>query len=168
MSPSDKTTANSPPAADTAESAPEGSIDIGQLAVLTGYVLRRAQLAVFDDFNASLATLQLRPAQYSVLLVLQRNPGCTQSAVAAALGIQRANFVTLLDTLEQRGLASRTPSQHDKRSHALHLTPLGQTTLQAAHHLVAEHDARQRDQLGPDSAGVIATLQRLANKPGPS
>jgi DNA-binding MarR family transcriptional regulator len=145
-----------------AEGGFTAALDIGPLAQLTGYVLRRAQMAVFDDFIATLAELRLRPAQYSVLMLLERHPGSTQSAVAAALGIQRANFVALLDTLQSRGLTRRTPSPQDKRSHALYLTGLGTRTLQRAHALVAAHEARQVARLGGDAAALQAALRRLS------
>lgn len=130
------------------ETASETALDLGPLPRLTGYALRRAQMAVFEDFIATLAGLDLRPAQYSVLLVLERNPGSTQTAVASALGIQRANFVSLLDGLERKGLARRAPSSTDRRSHALALTSQGRDVLERAHQLVAEHDARMLAQVG--------------------
>ena len=155
----------SKPLEDAAETdiAPEaGGIDLGPLPRLAGYALRRAQLAVFEDFIATLADLDLRPAQYSVLLVVERNPGSTQTAVAAALGIQRANFVALIDGLEAKGLARRAPSPNDRRSYALELTPLGVETLQRAHLLVAEHDARIIARLGADrSMPLIDMLHAL-------
>ena len=66
-------------------------------------MLRRAQLIVFQDFFAAFAPFDIRPAQFSVLTVIERNPGLTQSQVAAALGIKRTNFVGMLDELEKRG-----------------------------------------------------------------
>lgn len=153
------------PTDETADADPPptgGKVDLGPLPRLTGYALRRAQLAVFEDFIATLAGLDLRPAQYSVLLVVERNPGSTQTAVAAALGIQRANFVALIDGLEQKGLARRAPSPNDRRSYALELTPLGVVTLQRAHGLVAEHDARMIARIGTDgTAPLIDMLHAL-------
>src|SRR6478752_9631441 len=77
-------------------------IDLGPLPELMGYVLRRAQLVVFQDFFAAFAPFDISPAQLSVLTVIERNPGLTQTQVAAALGIKRTNFVGLLDELERR------------------------------------------------------------------
>jgi DNA-binding MarR family transcriptional regulator len=74
-------------------------------------VLRRAQLAVFQDFFMAFAPFDIRPAQYSVLTVIERNPGLTQSQVAEALGIKRTNFVGMLDALEARGLTERRPGR---------------------------------------------------------
>jgi DNA-binding MarR family transcriptional regulator len=141
------------------------ALDLGPLPRLAGYALRRAQLAVFEDFITTLAELDLRPAQYSVLLVLERNPGSTQTAVAAALGIQRANFVALLDGLERKGLARRAPSPTDRRSHALGLTPRGHEVLVRANTLVAQHDARMIAGVGVERwTDVLAVLHALSER----
>src|SRR5262245_729401 len=100
--------------------------EVGPLANMVGYVLRRAQLAVFDEVIASFTELELRPAQFSVLVLLGHSPGLKQSDVANALGIQRANFVVLFDGLERRGLAKRSSAIHDRRSYALYLTESGE------------------------------------------
>ena len=88
-------------------------------------MLRRAQLVVFQDFFAAFAPFDIRPAQFAVLTVIERNPGLTQSQVADALGIKRTNFVGMLDALEARGLAERRQTARDKRSYALYLTAEG-------------------------------------------
>ncbi|MEN3384710.1 MAG: hypothetical protein V7608_4754, partial [Hyphomicrobiales bacterium] len=65
----------------------KAEIDLGPLPELIGYVLRRAQLVVFQDFFSAFAPFDISPAQFSVLTVIERNPGLTQTQVAAALGI---------------------------------------------------------------------------------
>lgn len=140
-------------------------IDVGPLSRMIGYALRRAQLAVFDDFIATLAEVNLRPAQFSVLLVLDRAPGSTQSALAASLGIKRANFVAMMDELEHRGLAERTVSPSDKRSHAIFLTDRGRKALDRARALAERHETRQVAKLGDGGAETLLTLLgRLAGK----
>jgi len=98
------------------ERAQAQEIDLGPLPHLVGYMLRRAQLAVFQDFWRGYEAFDIRPAQYAVLLVIERNPGLRQSQVSAALNIKRANLVALLDSLESRGLARRVPVATDRRS----------------------------------------------------
>lgn len=150
---------------DTATDETPDAIDIGPLSRMIGYALRRAQIAVFEDFIASLAEVNLRPAQFSVLLVLDRAPGSTQSALASALGIKRANFVAMMDDLEQRGLAERTVSPSDKRSHAIYLTERGSKTLDRARALAQEHETRQIDRLGPGGVNeLLGLLGRLAGR----
>src|ERR1700694_4885401 len=80
-------------------------VDLGMLPDLIGFMLRRAQIAVFQEIFKLFSEVDIRPAQFSVLTVIEKNPGLTQSRVSAALGIKRTNFVALLDSLEQRGLA---------------------------------------------------------------
>jgi DNA-binding MarR family transcriptional regulator len=136
---------------------------LGSLAGLIGYALRRAQLAVFDETIRSVADLDLRLAQVSVLAVVGHRPGLKQTEVAAALGIQRANFVALIDSLEERGLARRAPDPSDRRRHALHLTAEGERVLAQATARVAAVEARLAAKLGPHGREeLLAMLWRLA------
>jgi DNA-binding MarR family transcriptional regulator len=143
------------------DSAPDTAgtgLDVGPLAGKVGYALRRAQIAVFDDVIAAFAELDLRPAQYSVLVLLEHAPGLKQSDVAGALGIQRANFVALFDGLERRGLARRSPTPNDRRSYALYLTEAGQGVLARAARLEADHEARLDARLGPGGREQLLKL----------
>src|SRR5258707_9604949 len=86
-----------------ADEAAEGTaLQLGELSELLGYSLKRAQLKVFEDFLHCVAPLQLTPAQFSVLLLLDKNPGRNQTEIANTLGILRPNFVAMLDGLEGR------------------------------------------------------------------
>ena len=74
----------------------EATLQLGELSELLGYVLKRAQLKVFEDFLCCVAPLQLTPAQFSVLLLLDKNPGRNQTEIANTLGILRPNFVSMV------------------------------------------------------------------------
>jgi DNA-binding MarR family transcriptional regulator len=124
------------------ERSPVQEIDLGPLPHLVGYMLRRAQLAVFQDFWRGYAELDIRPAQYAVLIVIERNPGLRQSQISSALNIKRANLVALLDSLETRGLAKRVPVVSDRRSYALHLTEDGTALMRRLAEVNAAHEAR--------------------------
>ncbi|MBN9001530.1 MAG: MarR family transcriptional regulator [Rhizobiales bacterium] len=102
-------------------------IKMGELSELLGYSLKRAQLRIFDDFIRCVASLNLTPAQFSVLLLIDRNPGRNQTEIANTLGILRPNFVAMLDSLEGRELCVRVRSANDRRSHILMLTDNGRT-----------------------------------------
>ena len=54
-------------------------LDIGLLNEHLGYFIRRLQVWVFQDFIRTLAPVDIRPAQYSVLVVIAANPGLSQS-----------------------------------------------------------------------------------------
>ena len=121
------------------------------LDVLTGhagYAVRRFQLWIFQDFIKTLAEVDIRPTQYSVMTVIGANPGLSQMAVAKRLGIERARLVHLLDSLEHRDLVSRIRSATDRRSHALHLTARGRTALAQFKRLAAEHERHVVEKIG--------------------
>ena len=157
------------PASDVAlveESDSVGAIDPLDLSGLTsivGYPLRRAQIAVFEDFARRFAALNLTPAQYSTLVAIGDNPGRNQSEIAGALGIQRPNFVAMMDELQRRGLAERTRSGADRRSNAVALTSTGRALLERGRVEQAASEATIDALLGPDTrAALVTTLLRLA------
>jgi DNA-binding MarR family transcriptional regulator len=152
------------------ESAENGGsdapIELGELSELLGYSLKRAQLRIFEDFLRCVASLQLTPAQFSVLLLLDKNPGRNQTEIASTLGILRPNFVAMLDVLESRDLCTRIRSTNDRRSHILVLTDKGKAVLARAKKLVAvKHEARLNELLGTaNRAALLAMLTRIANE----
>jgi DNA-binding MarR family transcriptional regulator len=157
---------NREPSMPTAAPPPlsEDALETGATTGIVGYRLRRAQLSVFQKFLAVFDELKLRPAEYSVLVLIADNPGRKQTEIAEVLGIKRANFVTLVHGLEQRGLVERHPSPQDKRANALHLTTSGQSFLA---HARGVHNAMEDDlvaQLGGDAARdrLLALLDRLS------
>ena len=139
-------------------------LDLGPLPDLIGYVLRRAQLVVFQDFFNAFAPFDVSPAQFSVLTVIERNPGLTQTQVAEALGIKRTNFVGMLDELERRALAERRQTARDKRSHALYLTAEGASLMRKLKPVLKAHESRMIDKVGEEGrAALIALLQEIAD-----
>lgn len=132
----------------SAASSRRARVNLGALDGHLGYFLRRAQVAVFQHFIRTLDDIDVRPAQYSVLIVIGANRGLSQSDVANTLGIERARLVRLLDRLEKRELVRRRPSPSDRRSHLLELTRPGQKLLQRAKALAAGHEAHLAARLG--------------------
>ena len=142
------------------EGLPE-ALQLGELSEQLGYVLKRAQLKVFENFLRCMASLQLTPAQFSVLLLMDKNSGRNQTEIANTLGILRPNFVAMLDGLESRDLCTRIRSTNDRRSHILVLTDKGRAVLARAKKLVAsKHEARLNELLG--HANRTALLDMLA------
>ncbi|MFO1117039.1 MAG: MarR family transcriptional regulator [Beijerinckiaceae bacterium] len=141
-----------------------GSAHLGHLDHVLGYTLRRAQVAVFNDFRRSFAELDIRPTQYAVLSILAEHPGLKQGDVSAALGIKRTNFVAVLDELERRGLARREAVADDRRSRALFLTEDGAALTAKMKKMNAAHEARLAALLDPgEAATLIALLRKLTD-----
>jgi DNA-binding MarR family transcriptional regulator len=144
----------------------DGAVKMTPLSGYVGYALRRAQGVIFADFNHTLAELSLRPGQFAVLMMIDQNPGASQSDVSAALGIQKANFVATIADLEKRGLVRRRKSESDARTYSLGLTPRGRTLLQRAAELQSLHEARVTEQLGKEGRlQLLGLLDRLSALP---
>src|SRR6185437_9656882 len=71
---------------------PVRNLDRGMLPSLLGYVLRRTQSAVFADFAATFAKAgeALTPGEFGLLVLVDRNAGLSQMALAHALGLTAA------------------------------------------------------------------------------
>lgn len=135
-------------------------LSLGVLEAHLGYFLRRVQVWVFQDFLRTLSRHDVRPAQYSVLAVIEANPGLSQSDLADLLGIERARLARMLDRLEKRGLAERRPSPRDRRSHALYLSREGQKALKRIKVLAGQHEANLAEKLGPEKRRLMIELLR--------
>ena len=138
-------------------------MDVKMLSNYVGYALRRAQSAVFADFIDTLAELKLRPGPFTVLTVIDQNPGTSQSHVSVALGIQKANFVATITDLVRRGYVMRHRSESDGRSYELELTPRGKRLLERAAELQKLHESRIAARLGARGREqLLELLARLA------
>ena len=120
---------------------------MGLLEQSVGYRLRRAQLAIFAKVLQELKDLDLGPGQVGVLTLVDHNPGITQAEVCAALGIQRANLVTLINVLEGRRVVERQAVAADRRSSALVLTAEGRRLLRKATDAHRSVEAASRESL---------------------
>ena len=144
------------------DEAPAGH-GIPPMGSIIGYKLRRAQLRVFQDFIGTFAGMKLRPAEFSVLALIAETSGQKQSEISSQLGIKRANFVALMDSLERRGLAERRKASTDRRSHSLHLTPEGMRFVTSMASVWHDHENRMIEKLGgpQERDRLIALLDRL-------
>jgi DNA-binding MarR family transcriptional regulator len=133
-------------------------VDLGPLTDYLGYALRRASMSAVAEFLEAFQEIELRPTQFAVLTLIAENPGVRQTEICASLGIQKANFVPLLNELERRGLALRKSVVGDRRSSALHLTALGNTTLQRARTIHEEYESRFVTRLGRRNRDQLLTL----------
>jgi DNA-binding MarR family transcriptional regulator len=133
-------------------------VALGGLDQFTGYVVRRAQVWIFQDFKRALKDLDVTPAQFSVMKIVAANPGIAQARVAEALGIERARLVQMLDRLEMPGFIARTRSSTDRRSHALQLTAEGGRLLARLEERIAAHERNVVERLGAKGKSELLRL----------
>jgi DNA-binding MarR family transcriptional regulator len=104
-------------------------IDYGDLEDYYGYALRRAQVAAFGAFFRATSGAGITPPRFTALVILDANPGITQTTLGKVLGTARSGAMSLTDWLVDRGLAERRHREHDGRVWGLHLTPRGKSLL---------------------------------------
>ena len=98
----------SPRAAD----APEGSLRplpglrYGVLDTLMGYALRRAQNALYLDFQRAVGD-DVSPQRFAALVLIVGNPGLRQGLLAEAMGLHRSGGMRLVDWLHAQGWVRR-------------------------------------------------------------
>lgn len=144
----------------------DDSIDLGLLPELIGFNLRCAQVAVFQHFNRTAGAAEISPPQLGALILIEANPGISQSAIAGALRFDRSTLVQIIDRLEERGFVVREVSAHDRRSHALKLTQEGAAALAELKQLTNAHEDHMTRMLSADEkAQLIDLLARLHQTP---
>jgi DNA-binding MarR family transcriptional regulator len=130
---------------------------------LLGFRIRFAHTAMYRDFAASLEDLDLTQKQVGSLWLISANPGVSQAALAAALSMDRATMMSIIDRLENGGLVVRKRSVSDRRRQELHLTPAGQKTLAKARNAIARHERRFASRLSADEfTRLLSALRKIA------
>jgi len=131
----------------------------GVLPELLGYRLRLAQRAVFRDFASSVA--ELSPGRAGMLLLVEANPGVTQSRLADAVGLDRSTMVGVIDALEARDLIERRRGS-DRRTNGLWLTRAGRAFVARLKSRIEVHERRVAAHLTPvERDQLLALLEKL-------
>jgi DNA-binding MarR family transcriptional regulator len=140
-------------------------IALGALDELVGYHLRRASAVLAGDFSRAVAGTGMRQVLFGILSVIAANPGINQGNVGKALGIQRANMVSLVNELVDRGLVSRDVAPDDRRAFSLTLTQDGVSVVEKTLVRIHQHEQRLLSDFSlQERALLIALLGRIEAK----
>jgi DNA-binding MarR family transcriptional regulator len=144
------------------------AVDYGTLPNHVGYLLRLAQLRVWEDFYGRLSETGISPALFSALMLIDRNPGLQQSRLGEALGVARSGAMTMVDRLERLGLVERRADPHDRRAYGLFLTNDGERRMQDLVTRVKVHDKLINAVLSADEhRTLMALLRKFVAAPTP-
>jgi len=131
--------------------------ELGNLGNMLGVELRIAQILA-DKLFATSQELQMASGHYTVLSLIDLNPGINQSALARSMYLDRSSMVPILDQLERKEWIERKRPPNDRRSHALHLTKPGRIALKQAHHQVSDLEERIATEMGHDKSAQLLKL----------
>jgi DNA-binding MarR family transcriptional regulator len=138
-------------------------IDYAELDTMFGYALKRAQIAAFEAFSRATNGVGITPPRFTALVILQTNPGISQSVLGEVLGTARSGAMMLADWLEGRGLAERRHQPDDGRAWGLYLTTKGEDLLETLRRRVRAQDQRFAARLAkPDQRKLLQLLEKLA------
>ena len=133
-------------------------VDTRFLESLIGYNARRAALAIIEEFLERMAVYGLKPVDFSVMSVIVHNPGVTSRQLCASLNILPPNLVSLIQSLDSRGLVERLPHPHDGRAVGLHPTKKGKALMVQAEATASELERNVGGKLTPNQAQTLVTL----------
>ena len=98
-------------------------VDLDRLGSALGFLMRLAQLKIYERFFEEVGEHELKPGEFSVLWVILNNPGIRQSVLGQRLMIKRAHMTKLIRALEDQGLVSRRIPDDDRRAVEITLMP---------------------------------------------
>lgn len=143
-------------------STPVATVDQSCLDHLLGYQIVQADIPTKRAFHKHIGEpLGLRPVEFTILVLVLHNPGCTGKQLAQALAVTAPNITILLDRLSEKGLLERVRSETDRRAQNIHLTAAGQALAKKAH---AVSRRMEHDILRHLSEGERAMLLELLHK----
>src|SRR6516164_7622835 len=150
----------------TKELTPAGRLAVERLHDVIGYQIAQASIVTLAIFQRAAGdALELRPVEYTMLVLVHENPGSTAARLARALAVSAPNITMWLDKLQRRGLMRREASETDRRSQHLYLTDKGRKLAEEATRRVieAEHHAFSHLSNG-ERAILVELLRKLALK----
>jgi DNA-binding MarR family transcriptional regulator len=132
------------------------------LESLLGYNARRASLTILSVVFERMASLGLRPVEFSMLSLIHHNPGVTSRRLSEALAIQPPNLVGKVANMLEKGWITRQVDSQDKRALVLSLTKEGQALIEKAEALVSELETAASVQLSlEERTALIGLLKKV-------
>jgi len=109
--------------------------------------------------------LDLSPAQWHVLHLIEPEQPVPMGRLADTLGCDASNVTGLVDRLEARGLVERRASSGDRRVKVLHLTPTGSRLRAQLLRQIAGGSCRLARLSPQDQRTLVRILETLIDDP---
>jgi DNA-binding MarR family transcriptional regulator len=109
-------------------------------------------------FAEQVATVNLTPPHAGILRAIAAEPGRSQQALSAQLGMLPSRVVVYVDELEGGGYVERRRNPDDRRLHALHLTAAGKKLMRKLSQLARQHELKLTSALDPEQYSTLRSL----------
>lgn len=146
-----------------ADRTPAAALDEGALRGILGYQLAQATVVTDRVFDERVGGPQvLRRLEFSMLALLQANPGATARQLSRALAVTPPHIALAVDRLSQAGLLTRERGAQDARLQHLTLTAAGLAALRRAVGALQQGEAEALASLSAAERGMLAELLHKA------
>ncbi len=147
-----------------AKAAPRRLDDSG-LAHLVGYAASRAALEMRKVFAGHMEGLDLRVAEFTILMLVKSNGDVNQKQLGQALDISPPNMAVTLDRMVERGWVERVRSTRDRRAQHIHLTARGRALAERSHRISTTMEESALSALSrAERALLIELLRKIASR----
>jgi DNA-binding MarR family transcriptional regulator len=131
------------------------------------FLLSQVGILASQRFARRIADVGLHPPQFRVMNMIDAAEGCSQQAIAEAIGAPPSRMVAIVDELEELGLVERRPHPTDRRVRALYLTTEGRKLLSRGRKVAAEHEEElMRGFSATDRKQLAAFLRKVVDEQG--
>src|SRR5258708_2159538 len=138
-----------------------------EVAEYAGQLFFRLWRVTHTRSAEALESLGLTTALFALLNVLGSHEGAIQQEIGATMGIDPSTMVSLIDQLEDAGLAKRRPRPTDRRAREVAITPEGRRVLEQARRLATQVEADVLRGLSAAEQRDLVTLLRRALSSAP-
>jgi MarR family transcriptional regulator, lower aerobic nicotinate degradation pathway regulator len=142
--------------------------DSPEVAEFAGQLFFRLWRASHTRIADALASIGLTTALFGLLNILGARDGAIQSELGAAMGVDPSTMVSLIDQLEQAGLAKRRQCPTDRRAREVTITPKGRRLLERGRRMALQVEDEVLGGLAPaDRRDLLALLRRALDSAPP-
>lgn len=124
------------------------------------FLLARANALSLSRVNAALAEFDFKIRHYSVLAIAATNARPSQRELSEFLQLDPSQIVSLVDSLERRGLVTREPDPRDRRANVVLITPEGARLAAQARTAVRVSEDHWFSVLPQDDAERLGSILR--------
>ena len=146
------------------ELTPFGKLEEAGLHHILGYQLAQATITTTRVFAEKIGVVfELRPVEFTILTLVEENPGVSAKQLADALAVTPPNITMWIDKLEGRGLVERERSVTDRRAQHIRATAKGSSLARKAVRLVIEGEQAALATLSSaERAMLVELLHKVA------
>ena len=127
-----------------------------------GFMIKDVSQRYVARFEQHASAMSLTLADCRTLVLLERNQGLSQAALAKLVNLQPMTMVRILDRMERDGLLQRRADPNDRRARRLYLTRRARPLLLEIRRLAERTRIELFQGIGaPQRASFMRVLERL-------